>query len=762
MDPKDGLEFRISTGLKNILGKELITDNFIAVFELVKNSFDAGASRVTLTFKDIYDKSKASIIIEDNGSGMSLSDISKKWLFVAYSEKKENLEVLDYRTKIPRKVAGAKGVGRFSCDRLGAGLVLVSKKVGAEKAYKLEFDWNKFEGDDSRLFESIVIPYQEDSNWIFPFNRGTSLVITNLREDWRRESLLELKKSLMKLVNPSYGGGENFFEIEIICEDELYRDEKVKEERDRVNGIVENDIIEKLNIKTTSLNVNISHDGRIVKTRLDDRGEMIFIIEEENLNYDKLHDVEFSIFYLNRSAKSNFTKLMGVQPVNYGSIFIYKNGFRIYPFGEPGTDAFKIDRRKAQGYNRYLGTRDLMGRIQIVGDNPDFIESTSRDKGFIETLAIKQLEDFFVKKVIRILEKYVVDTIDWGDPSPEDYNRGVEQGLEPKDIIEKILDNFVRVSKNTQIINVQYGDTIGSYIAASREKNLTSVLNNLERIAKQNNSKALLDLTKRIHNETRKLEKQKIEANREVETIKETLENKQKELVTKNKQIFFLTSTSNKNVEVLVSGYHSIIKAANIIQRYSKILLEDLLKEYGSLGDELQQTIAEIDMSSDKIYKIAQYGLKGNFLQESDLIQEDVYEFIAQYINNFYKNSTKLIIRVTHEGNSSPKCSFGTTSIGMIIDNIVSNSKKNHASELFITIIDEDKSVLLRFRDNGKGLDESIDKVDEIFTFGFSTTRGGYGLGLYHIKKMVESLHGEIFVNMNIQHGFEICIRLVK
>ena len=57
------LHFKVSSGLKNIIGKELINNKFIAIFELVKNSYDAGATNVTIKFENIYsDDSKISII----------------------------------------------------------------------------------------------------------------------------------------------------------------------------------------------------------------------------------------------------------------------------------------------------------------------------------------------------------------------------------------------------------------------------------------------------------------------------------------------------------------------------------------------------------------------------------------------------------------------------------------------------------------------------------------------------------------------------
>src|SRR4051794_26756640 len=100
------LHFDVSTGLKTVLGSELITDDEVAVFELVKNSFDAGASHV-----DVF-IGHDSIVIADNGTGMSLTDIKDKWLLVAYSSKRSGLRPKDFREGIAerRHYAGSKGI----------------------------------------------------------------------------------------------------------------------------------------------------------------------------------------------------------------------------------------------------------------------------------------------------------------------------------------------------------------------------------------------------------------------------------------------------------------------------------------------------------------------------------------------------------------------------------------------------------------------------------------------------------------------------
>ena len=79
MDRK--LQFRVSSATKSILWKDLITDKNIAVFELVKNSYDACAKEVK-----IYINSDKITIIDD-GDWMDKIDLETKWLFIVYSEK---------------------------------------------------------------------------------------------------------------------------------------------------------------------------------------------------------------------------------------------------------------------------------------------------------------------------------------------------------------------------------------------------------------------------------------------------------------------------------------------------------------------------------------------------------------------------------------------------------------------------------------------------------------------------------------------------
>lgn len=74
---RKNLQFRVSTALKSIIGKDLINDKYIAVFELVKNAYDAGAKRVDIIFENV-NTLNSKLIIKDDGKGMDLPDIRDK------------------------------------------------------------------------------------------------------------------------------------------------------------------------------------------------------------------------------------------------------------------------------------------------------------------------------------------------------------------------------------------------------------------------------------------------------------------------------------------------------------------------------------------------------------------------------------------------------------------------------------------------------------------------------------------------------------
>ena len=273
------VKFRISSGLKSIIGRDLITNDFVAIFELVKNAFDAKATHVKVVF-DLDRKETAAIYVVDNGKGMSASDVENKWLFVAYSAKKDGEEDLGER----RVYAGSKGVGRFSCDRLGRKLFLQSKARTENSVNTIRVDWGAFEKKPKKEFGSVDIDYETAPAFsgrsdLSPASdkNGTVLKITELREyeSWTREKLLKLKRSLQKLLDP-FDGTISGRKLELVCSRETKADQKADRPEKRINGVVSNNIFSRFLATSTVVQSELKDDEII--TTLTDRGVLIFRI----------------------------------------------------------------------------------------------------------------------------------------------------------------------------------------------------------------------------------------------------------------------------------------------------------------------------------------------------------------------------------------------------------------------------------------------------------------------------------------------------
>ena len=472
------VSFSTHAHIKNIIGKELINDDNVAVMELVKNSYDAGATKVIIKFKNLVeDKNKQSeLILIDDGMGMSENDILTKWLNIAYSSKKENF------TQNNRYQAGNKGVGRFSCDRLGKKLNLYTRQKNGMFIH-LKISWKDFE-DANRIdiqIQDIPVLIRKlnesefkDKTGFDIFEHGTIIHITDLNEEWiefnkknnlfsdieiDKTKLLKLKNSLERLINPNQSYDEQSFKIFINVIDELNEDSSTPY-HEKVTGEVKNQIFDKLDFKTTFIESFISEDGSKIVTELKDKNETIFRLIEKNIDFPLLKDIKITIYYLNPYAKGFFKKQTGIDSVEFGSIYLFINGFRIPPYGDRENDAFGLEVRKGQGTARYFGNREILGRIEINDFNNNFKIISSRE-GIVQNSSYKQLirdsekqnrkYNGYFYTTLKRLEKYVVDGLKW-DSIPEDMKEATIQ----KQIIDGTWnesEEIYRIDKQETLLN---------------------------------------------------------------------------------------------------------------------------------------------------------------------------------------------------------------------------------------------------------------------------------------------------------------------
>ncbi len=726
------MEFRISAELKNIIGQDLIVNDQVAIFELVKNSYDAHATRVDIIFAE------NKITIKDNGKGMSLDDLKNKWLFVAYSAKKDKQEdeelksddrYKDYRNKIDLKrgFAGAKGIGRFSADKIGENLKLITKNVKASNAHQLNVNWKDFENDSQKEFIKIGVEHTPlPSSDYQDLSHGVILEISNLKSKWDDDKIETLKKSLRKLINPlEINPQSNNFQIYITTQNS------------NVSEPISNDLVDILTLKTTKLEITINK--KIIKSELTDRGILIYSIEEDN-NYQHLKDTSIILLYLNTKAKVNFTTLMKVKAVNFGNIMLYNNGFRVYPYGEPDDDSLGIDRRHQQGHSRYLSTRNLIGSINVNEYSDEFKEKTSRDSGLIETNGYNELYDVFWNKSLKRLEKYVV-SVQW---SLDEIIRNEDGNSDNF----SILDNTISQSKIIEIItNLVSRDKvkIKNFDANlvnlfNQQKPSEIIVSKLSKIAYDTNNQELIDKINETKKVVKKLTKDNESLEREVIKEQARAEQLNKKLETEKKQSIFQRSLIGTEKEQILGLQHQIKHSSSRINRNTKLLLKSFDTP---LTERQKKYISVIIAETAKVNSIANFVTKANFNMTTKEIKVDLVAFIKEYIKELYLSNGKIIdklkteLNVTTLGNEFI-LKIRPLEITTLIDNFIQNSKKANAKNIHFKLNVKNDIFDMLVVDDGNGIQK--DNIDKIFDFGFTTTNGS-GMGLSSVKKTIDDMY---------------------
>lgn len=775
------VHFRTNALLKSIIGKDLITDDNIAVLELVKNSFDAGSLSVDIIFSNILknddsliDKSptrnSSTLIISDLGIGMSEYDISEKWLNIAYSEKKEKKE------EFGRMLAGNKGVGRFSCDRLGRFLTIYSKKKDQDYN-KLFIDWKVFEEEGKIDFniqdvEFEIVNLKENefitSTGYNKFESGTVIEISCLREYWHSNKILSLKRQLEKLINPNQAFKKSEFGVRIVAKDFLQYD-KDQEDYNKVNGIVKNKIFEKLDFKTSSIQAKIDAKGEFITTILKDRGSEIFLLKERNI-YSQLSNIDVSIYYLNTYSKAYFTRQTGIKSVDFGSIFLFINGFRIPPYGDIGDDWLGMEKRKGQGQRRYLGTREVVGRIEINDESEKF-KIISNRSGIVNNVAYDQLTKStspfgFYYKTFRRIERFVVEGINWDstpeayienkvldkkwDETQEKYNEdSLTRNKRVLSVINKIID-----AKKEEIIDLNVNeDFVNSIINEQIEvakKELESIIHKISDKAKelspkeissvldklsQNSSdlKSFSSIVSNFSDQTKSefddlntlqdsysknIEKLKVEKE-DLESKLKKEEEKQRLLIAENVRLeaeaererrrnTFLLATANTASPDALGLIHHIQNETPKINSQTQTLIDQFIAREYRVSDVIKR-LHRIKLLSDKVLKISNLITRVNFDEKAETQPIDLVKYLEQYLGLFKEiNGANPIIDIKVFLNDSQfRTRVSVINVSIIIDNLISNSIKANAKKIEIAFSNPDENILvIDFSDDGDGVHE--------------------------------------------------------
>lgn len=830
------LHFKTNVQLKNIIGKDLINNDNIAILELIKNSFDADAKRVDISFVNLkenddadnqyYSDRTSRIIIRDNGVGMDLTDIRDKWLNIAYSEKKNRARQYN------RMMAGAKGVGRFSCDRLGMYLNLYAKKKDS-KCVLLTIDWKRFEIDDeSKEIQSIDLEYSELSNeellekGLANFEHGVILEIIKLRSNWvynhgnywDTDKLFELRKYLEKLINPNQAFEKNDFGI-FLNASEFEAENASRPDNEKFIGKIENTIFKKLDFKTTSIECEIVDDGKCLLTTLKDKGETIYWIKEWFEHYPYIKNLKITLYYLNTYAKVFFTKQTGVRSVQYGSVFLFLNGFRIPPYGEEGDDWLKLEQRRTQGYARFISARDLVGQIEILDECNDFQIVSSRE-GLVKNDNYDRLtsrKDGIFYKVLRRLERYVVDGLNW-DSIPESEKRRIAE-IEKKIIAGEVKEQQLLFQEDPKTKRSRIYGSIHSIIGASPQKTIELYINEhliSEKIeeekliaekefaqlledfkAKKISGDLLAQIIKKKAEESEELERQLKEFSRysvndattmalaEMSSYKDTVKQQAQTIALLHKQITEyeqnfsqqelaiqnlkeaqkkadakitqleeerdLTQIQNRYLEstrMLTNEDEALIHLINVYSVDIKSAfhrISDLVSSQ-NVSSELLEEINVLKLFFEKIQKVGSLLLKADIvkLSESNII--NIPEYINQYLESCRNIHRNIKFTINNKQNVRIARACSLLDISLIIDNLISNSKKVNATTIQIDIIKDSGKLIIDFSDSGEGVPRAlVNNPEKMFEVGVTTRYLGSGVGLASVKNILNSIKANIY-----------------
>lgn len=398
------LKWRFDISTFRLIGRELITDRITALFELVKNCYDANATRVDVVFENVsYDNAVvddttkevrvnpgSKVVIEDNGYGMSFEDIRDKWMVIGTASKRTS----PFSPRpFGRRCVGEKGIGRFAVDKLGDKVNIVTKKEEDDRWLNVEIDWNSYfnevspdEREHIRLFTDIENKYDYLDRNEGSGVSGTKLIVSSVREFWSKDDISRFYKEANKIVSP-YTLLNPPFKIYITAREYGWVEKPV--EPDKIDFATEE--------------AEITYRDGIQETLYFDKDKGCIAKKDGPLRI--FGGISLKIFYFDENARRNYYRKYKDVNNRIDGIKIYRDGIIATPFAEAEAnpdrkrDILGIDKRLWQDIFNRISTREIIGILDITKDgNPKIIDATNR-QDFIDNREYRELKEFILEQL---------------------------------------------------------------------------------------------------------------------------------------------------------------------------------------------------------------------------------------------------------------------------------------------------------------------------------------------------------------------------
>ena len=385
------------------IGEELISNDIVAIIELVKNSYDADASIISIEFKGrviqvkegkktnrVLIKEGSSLIISDDGCGMDLDTIKSAWL--------EPATVMKKREKISpgkvRRYTGEKGIGRFASAKLASTLKMITRKKD-DNEIVVDFNWSDF-SDDSKYLDQVECSWDVRAPIEIKTN-GTTLELLNLNIDWNEEKIRDLRIALSRLINPVSPVTDFLMDIQLPKELEdlsgwISAPESLNKPDYTIKGSVDPDGKPEI----TYISKKKGEPERLVIESLQLRnpvrkplvGPFNFEFRVWDRDNDSLRKIATEIGSTLKNIKGDLDDLAGIS--------IYRDNFRVLPYGEKKNDWLRLDIRRVNNPTLRLSNNQVVGYVSVSLDkNPDLKDQSNRE-GIVESQAFIDFKELII------------------------------------------------------------------------------------------------------------------------------------------------------------------------------------------------------------------------------------------------------------------------------------------------------------------------------------------------------------------------------
>lgn len=699
------VRFSVDSGIINRLGNELVGKRETAVGELIKNAYDADALQVDLIFERAWTPGGI-LRIEDTGNGMTRDQLVNGFMRLSSASKVNE----PYSPIYHRARAGKKGIGRFAAQRLGSKLTIITQTKNDSYALKVSFEWDRFVSDtDLWSVESLIeeIPKQKE--------QGTDLIIEGLREGWTDAILAKTNRSVMALLQPyPIAKVEETTDpgIQIsFYRDKISKDTKVIDSVESVydlalaeiNGCVDDEGLAHWSMKSIRLNDTTHFDSD-----KDNSKEIYKLLKGVKLRaYYYIY--ESSLF---PRGAMNYVKEIASE---YGGIRIYRNGFRVLPYGEKGNDWLGLDESVTKRTilsphqnSNFFGLIELKGEYLLQ----EFEETASRE-GLIENEAYNEL----VKCIFQMLTTVTLKVSELrgrkGRAAQKDWDKN------PTIKVDAALDELRNIIETNQ---------------EKEHKSSNERDGHSGRWEFYNQAKSLID---EIH-------------------IK-----RQEERIAINSLM-----DENKMLRVLASVGLVIGEFVHEIKRFLPAF-RATINRFRTLvqNTEEKELVKNLDNQVTSFTSYTSYfetNISQNIVRQLEPIapHRQVRDFISVVANDL-KRTDIIMVPPDLRGINLRTVPMHSSEWMSILFNLYTNSKKailkTHKAnnKIFIKVDEDDKYVILEFSDTGTGIPE--ENWEKIFDAFYTTSKpfisnqsnqdlSGSGLGLKIVRDIVESYGGTIRV----------------